>query len=360
MVKKVTSDCASFPRHDHGFKAPGIIPRSHSSAVRNDVQRFLRYLRNRLFDIPEAETSCTRRGFKNGEPGMRMHIEEIGRTFLRGYRAAIESDRSNELAARLNALPPAFQGFAFEGAAMGLALLDRVTPWKKNRFHRFLHGPGRPHIYMLHVGVGWLHGRFPFSIQRTKALLDPLLCWLALDGYGFHEGYFHWPRYLDGTYTPSRLKGYDRRCFDQGLGRSLWFVMGGDAKEIPARIGGFPEHRRADLWSGIGLACTYAGEIQREALASLKSAAGAYRPQLAQGAAFAAKARLRAGNPTEYTQWAVPMLCGLPFEQAADITDQAKENLPLHSNTPPSYEIWRQRIQARFQDAKHSFSYTDA
>src|SRR3712207_8380154 len=46
---------------------------------------------------------------------------------------------------------------------------------------------------------------------------------------------------------------------DQGLGRSLWFVQGADVRRIPATVNAFPAERRPDLWSGLGLACGYAG-----------------------------------------------------------------------------------------------------
>ena len=42
--------------------------------------------------------------------------------------------------------------------------------------------------------------------------------------------------------------------FDQGLGRSFWFVNGGNPELIAQTIHSFPDSRQADFWSGIGLA----------------------------------------------------------------------------------------------------------
>ena len=81
---------------------------------------------------------------------------------------------------------------------------------------------------MVHVGVGWVWARVPFGFRRRQRRLDPLLGWLAFDGWGFHEGFFHWPKYIAGQPAPKKLKGYERRVFDQGLGRSFWFVNGGN------------------------------------------------------------------------------------------------------------------------------------
>lgn len=200
---------------------------------------------------------------------------------------------------------------------------------------------------MVHVGFGWMLARFPWRISKSLKQLDPLLKWLAIDGYGFHEGYFHWHRYLKEKSIPKTLSGYACRAFDQGLGRSLWFVKGADVHEISATIANFPSERRADLWSGVGLACTYAGGADRSTVEALRSLAQLYQPQLAQGAAFAAKTRHRADNPTEHTELACQILCGLSATAAAEVTDTFLEQLPS-DGIEPAYEIWRQRIQSRF------------
>src|SRR5438477_154297 len=101
--------------------------------------------------------------------------------------------------------------------------------------------------------------------------------------------------------TPAPLLHYAARVFDQGLGRSFWFVNGGNPELIVGVIKAFPAARQPDLWSGIGLAATYAGIITEDALVLLREQAGEHWPCLAQGAAFAAKARHRAGNPSPYT-----------------------------------------------------------
>jgi hypothetical protein len=54
---------------------------------------------------------------------------------------------------------------------------------------------------MAHVGIGWAIARLPWlrrRIEQPLNRLDSLLRWLAVDGYGFHEGYFYWPDYVEG------------------------------------------------------------------------------------------------------------------------------------------------------------------
>jgi len=282
---------------------------------------------------------------------MRARLEQVGGIFLDGYHGALRHPAPLALAARLNSADPELQGFAFEGAAMGLALLDALTPWRPNRVTGFLNGAGDAHAYMVHVGVGWLWARFPFGFRRFRRRLDPLLCWLAFDGWGFHDGFFHWPKYVDGQPPPRRLAGYERRAFDQGLGRSWWFVHGGNPELIADTIAGLPAERGPDMWSGVGLAATYAGIASESVLRSLRLSASSCWPHLAQGAAFAAKARQRAGNTTDYTERAAQALCGWSAFQAARLCDLTMENLPAEG-LQPAYESWRQRIQARMAESR--------
>jgi enediyne biosynthesis protein E3 len=304
-----------------------------------------------IFGISKAETTFARRGFRGGENGRREGIERVGTAFVAGYQAALENSRAEILVPRLEAMAPDLRGFAYEGAAMGLGLLDRVTPWRRDRVQSFLRGAGDAHTYMVHVALGWVAARMPGNLEKQMEPLDPLLRWLVLDGYGFHEGFFHWPKYLRDGLPPRRVTGYATRVFDQGLGRSLWFVEGGGVARLRETVAGFAESRRADLWSGVGLASVYAGEVTDAELKLLLEAAGKFQPQLAQGAAFAAKARHRAGNPTAYTERACRILCGLSSADAAALTDAALENLPAHG-AEPAYEIWRQRIQKQFSRGK--------
>jgi hypothetical protein len=259
---------------------------------------------------------------------------------------ALEETDLSILMERLNSVDPDLRGFSFEGAAMGLALVDLITPWKKDRWHLLLKKSAASHQYMMHVGAGWAMAQLRW-FERHPALSDPLLGWLVIDGYGFHRGYFQWPRYVVEQKLPKRLSAYAKRVFDQGLGRSLWFVDGADVGRIPVTIATFDPARQPDLWSGIGLACAYAGGVAAGAIKALQGAAGSYRPQLAQGAAFAAKARQRAGNQVEYTDLACRILCGLSADAAAAITDEALEDLPI-DGARPAYQVWRERTQHAF------------
>ena len=258
--------------------------------------------RQLVLGISPGEACFSRRGFRETDRPAQMLLEEVGTVFIYGYNAALCGDPS-EVARRLASVSPDLTGFAYEGAAMALCLLDYVqpTPRRGGRFQRFLNGAGAGHLYMAYIGAGWALARLPWARRRPSKFLealDPLLHWLTVDGYGFHEGYFHTTRTVEDQARPTQLESYAARAFDQGLGRSLWFVEGADVERVASRVGAFPIGRRDDLWSGIGLASSYAGGLESVGLATLRDLCPMpHRVSLGQGAAFAANARATGRQP---------------------------------------------------------------
>ena len=307
-----------------------------------------RRLARRLLGIAPGETSFERRGFRWDSEELRARLEEVAGRFVEGYHSALEARSVDGLASRLAEIPVETRGFSYEGAGMALALLDMLTPWRRNRLDGFLSGPADPHCYLVHVGAGWILARLPLSPERLLARLDRVQGWLALDGYGFHEGFFGWPRSVAQQQVPAKVRGYARRAFDQGLGRSLWFVEGAGPERIHGRTSAFPDERQGDLWSGAGLACAYAGGCGRETVEEMLRLSGEHASQLAQGAAFAAAARERAANPAPQTELACQTLWGLGAAAVAEIVVQAGEDLPA-DGAVPGFEAWRRRIQLCFE-----------
>jgi enediyne biosynthesis protein E3 len=319
-----------------------LVSRSHGGS--GPIRRAL----TAAFRIPEAEVDVRRRAFHCDSDPVRERLEEVGRSFLRGYHAALEEADLPALGARLDRAAPEYRGFGHEGAGMALALLDVLAPWRR-RLSAFLAGPGKPQHYIVTIGAGWILGRLPIGSSLLLRRLDPVLGWLALDGYGFHEGYFHWPRSVARQQVPRKLRGYARRGFDQGLGRSLWFVRGADPERIAETIRGFQPSRQGDLWAGVGLAASYAGGCDRTALTSLRHAAGRFVPMLAQGATFAAASRVHGGNRAAHTDLASEVICEAEASQLETVFTEASRDLPP-DGTEPAFEVWRCRIQSHFSN----------
>lgn len=275
--------------------------------------------------------------------------QKVFATVMQGLRATLEDSRFDVLVSRLNEIEPEWRGFAYEGAGVGLVICDYLLPWKK-RLPAFVRGPGDPYIIPVYIGAGLALARF-HSRKPEKFLTrleDPAFRWMVIDGYGFAKGYFAQRRHIQEQAVPAHLSPYGRRVFDQGLGRSIWFVAGENVDRVAGIIASFPEARQADLWSGAAFACTYAGSsMERQELERLLTVSGRYRPQLAMAAALAAKRRHGFGHITPHTELACQVLSGLPGERAAAIADQALENLPTISMEAP-HKIWRERIEAQF------------
>ncbi len=294
---------------------------------------------SRLLTISRNEVPFARRGFVPRRAEACRHLEEVGTAFVMGYNLAVTMPDLDDLIGRLNQVAEPRVGFAFEGAAMGLGILDSLPFALANRWSRLVIAAPE-HNYMLHVGLGWAWARIPWKRWRLSSQVErlaPLLRWLAVDGLGFHDAFFSTRRVVTEHRVP-RIDGYSRRAFDQGVGRALWFVCCADPQAVRDTLIAFPADRHRDLWAGVGLAMTYAGGGLMETVESLAEFAGPYHAELAQGAAFAAQARRRAGNPTEHADRVCQRIWGRSADETAQVTDDAL--VGLSDSDVPSQADW--------------------
>ena len=295
-----------------------------------------------LFGVSEEATS-----FSENDRQAAQRLKTVVRTVTKGCQLTLQNSKFETLVVRLDAFDPELRGFAYEGAGIGLAALDCLLPWK-NRTRAFLDGPGSAFIYAVPLGAGMALARLHRKPEQFLKRLDPVLGWLIIDGYGFHEGFFAQQRTVARQQIPAHLSAYGRRVFDQGLGRSIWFSEETNVARVAATIAAFSEERQADLWRGVGLACGYTGGAERTVIETLQVAAGSYRSQLALGVAIAANARHSVGNPSPTADLASEVVWGLPSQTISRMVDAARENLPAGTRVEPAYEVWRQRIEAQF------------
>src|SRR5258708_6102093 len=168
-----------------------------------------------------------RKSLVNALPKVTGSNQRVFTTVMQGLRATLEDSRFDVLVLRLSEIEPEWRGFAYEGAGCAFAIFDSVLPWRK-RLQAFVHGPGAPYIIPVYIGAGLalarFHSRRP---ERFLARLEnPAFRWMVADGYGFAKGYFSQQRHIEEKVVPAHLSSYGRRVFDQGLGRSIWFIGG--------------------------------------------------------------------------------------------------------------------------------------
>lgn len=305
-------------------------------------------------------------GFALDDAPARPQLEYGARQLLMGFEFGIEQKDHAALVTRLETLQREYRGFAYEGAAMALTLRDVLSPAPGNGLvESFLagpgyeDGPGSKHIFMAYMGIGFALGRLPRmlwhrALPEQRELADHrCLRWLIIDGYGFHMAFFEHEKWVDEQYRP-RSYGYPgpvdytHRVVDQGIGRAMWFVHGGNVERLLRAVGGFPPARRADLMAGVGLAVTYAGGVGEDALVALLRGAPEYRAEIAQGAVLALRGRVVADLCTPHNEMAARVLCDRTPEEASDIAVKEIADLPEDGRVP-AYEVFRQRIQKWFR-----------
>jgi hypothetical protein len=297
-------------------------------------------LRKTLMGGLPPEVAAFARGVTDAE----KHLGTIFLTVVQSYQATLKDSRLSTIVPRLQAVGPELRGFAYEGAGMGLMQLDCLLPWKR-RLARFLAGPAARYACPTSVGAGLALARLKKQPEAFLDRFDPLLCWYAIDGYGFRYGIFARQQSLVERVYPQHLSPQARPVFDQGLGRSLWFGNGADPARIAPLVEPFPAARQGDLWAGAAFACAYAGGAARAQVAALLDVAPAYRAHLAVGAALGARERQLGGNLVPHSELACELLCGLSAAQAAARANEALQDLPADRS---AYALWRQRIAAGF------------
>jgi hypothetical protein len=281
-------------------------------------------------------------GFTAAPPVLQQSLSSVVNAFATGYNGALERQ---EAWSTLTSVPHPLRGFAVEGAAMSSALLDLLTLSGGRRLRLLGASDGTRYIHLIHVGAGWAFARLRVRPWRGISYAAPLLRWLAWDGWGFHQAYFHPRQVLERQWVERAARTAVRPVRDQGAGRALWFYAGADPGHIAAVIARFPPTRQPDLWAGIGLAAAYTGAQPPDVAERLTALAGEHRDHVAQGAAFAAKAHELSGGTPRMPAEAIWALTGASPGAAAEWTDAAYATAVQQADTPAAYEHWRALIR---------------
>ncbi|EWM64836.1 hypothetical protein MCBG_01969 [Micromonospora sp. M42] len=204
------------------------------------MARILLALRQRILTPDKREALFDTRGFHVKNDAARQALESAGQSFIGGFGDAAGAPEPRAAEELLESRPAPLRGFAYEGAAMAYALMDGLRPGGGRGMARFLAGRGDAHVYMAHVGAGWAMARLPR--WRRPAILppDPLLRWLALDGYGFHQALLNDGQYVNARHATRRTSGR-RSCGTTR--RTRW------TRASAGRCGSSPAPTRPN-WSG--------------------------------------------------------------------------------------------------------------
>ncbi len=308
-------------------------------------------IRRFLFGLPLINIENTWKNVPNVETSTRKKLRPPVIAFITGLNTAIEVALSELLIGQLEGLNDNCRGFAYEGAGMGLAIIDYSRD--KGMVKKFLRGEGANYPELIHVGLGCATAALKKDLWGKLAEIEPMQRWWIPDGYGFFTGIYKWEDTVEELIVPRQIEGYALRAFDRGLGRRMWFAFSGEVEEVAQAIAKFPQSRQADLWSGIGLASTFAGGVDERVLIRLKELSKSFSSYVALGSTMAAKCRYTAGNIVEYTDFACSILCEMTASEAAEVVVKALEKLEVDPNEPldaeqPAFETMRENIRSCF------------
>jgi hypothetical protein len=218
-------------------------------------------------------------------------MENIKAIFQRSRESASQLESIPDLISELERTEREFLSVAYEGAAMGLALKDfSNSDDTHSNWFSFLSASKR-HAPQVYIGLGW-------AVAQEKRTgipaLSPNMEFRVWDGCGYFDGIFRQRQTIKGQNRLEYIPEKNYRGYDEGLGRSIWYICKGDETKVPEMIHPFSEERQSDLWRGIGIACSYVGGFEENALMDLMSSAGKHSAQLGIGAAMVAESRIEA------------------------------------------------------------------
>ena len=289
----------------------------------------------------------------NGQNEVAYRMEKIREIFQHIMQVCAGQDDLKLLVEELEHTANEFRSVAYESASMLLALKDFPINNALNSWRLFMKGPGAKHAAQVHAGLGWALAQQRIALLPVIETIDPLMQFRVLDGYGYYDGIFRQRKTIGEHLIPPDFNNEFLMGYDQGVGRSLWYICKGDILKIPGLLAGFSLSRQSDLWRGIGIACVYVGGTGENILRELLAGALNHRSQLSAAAALVARTRNDADALTSDTELACRTWCNCSTEAAIAITITAE---PLTNTSPANaYQTWLSNIITTFESVDKNY-----
>lgn len=218
-------------------------------------------------------------------------------THIQGlFRQVHENDLSTEeLCLFMSGFLPEYISVVYEAQSAKLAAqeLKEIIPF--GRWAAFLDANSEQHRSQIFVGFGWaIAENNAFDKIKLYAFASCDL-WRISDGCGYYYGLFRRRESVRQQLLPTELPDSMVDGFDQGLGRSLWYLMQGSPERIRDLIAHFPLERHRSLWRGVGLAMAYVGGVEKDVLINLIQCVGPHISSLKCGVLLAIDGKKKAG-----------------------------------------------------------------
>lgn len=311
---------------------------SESLPLTANLQQVLRYLQS-LGKLTHLHSRHLGTPTKNNC----QELQQLWGMLIDGYNAGLETP-ATRLKSQLQSAGICEGRVLYEGAAAAKAslCLTGKMPW--SHLDPFLSEVEPYGLATLGLGVGaaFSHLRLPFSVSRTIEL--EYWAWMACDSYGFTEGMYNSHATIVAQ-SPKDVSGLAKHAFHQGVGRSFYFISGGDPRRIIKLIDFFPAENRNDLWNGVGLMTGYWGLLDAKDVRHLLKRTGSSRSAFQQGISIAALLRTEGSAVKDFCEDASRISCGASAQEVAKIAVQAMSAEPILKSAVTYYR-WQNSIDS--------------
>ena len=229
-----------------------------------------------------------------------------------------------------------------KGLQRGIAGAELLTPFsKRKRALEFAEDRSGNQRVLAYVGIGV---GCAFFHRHPKTYWPKMHAdsrdWV-LDGYAFMKGYFSRKKYVDRQVIPYGLARTDLMMFDQGLGRVIWIMSGGDVERTVKTFREFPADRQRALWGGLGVVTSYVGICDEAGYQELTRRSGDHRGAFARGIAFSCYQCVADENVCPHTEIAARLLWNKPVQDVAEmyprLLQEAATRQGIHSRVAYAY-----------------------
>jgi len=272
---------------------------------------------------------------------------ELIQSIFREVQDSFDENKSvGKLVASLDGYNVEFRSIAYESASMCIAIDDYEKYNELKFWFSFLNQNQEKHATQIHIGLGWALAQKEINPEPLLKKFEPMMRYRVLDGYGYYEGIFRRRKSILNQQKPDFIDKTAASAYDQGLGRSIWYLNNGDITLAKNMIQKFPAERHADFWRGLGIAITYVGGCDEKYLQEIFTAAENYQPNLAAGAMMGFVSRHYAGLDTEGSILAAEVLTHQSKDHILKLNEQLRTDLDVQNvNT---YRMWIDGMELHF------------
>jgi len=223
------------------------------------------------------------------------NIQLIQSVFQEAQNYASKENDRKAILSHLNKIKHAFTSVAYEGTSFILAERSIKNNNSLKDWEYFLKETKGLHDSQIHVGLGWAIAAINADLNLYTQKITPLLYSRVLDGYGYYYAIFKRRIAIRSAQIPNNIRPDQVSAFNQGIGRSLWYLAEGKIEKLTRLIQLIQSERHGDLWRGIGIAYTYVGGEPIESIERINLLSGEYNKEFLCGIALALYARNKSG-----------------------------------------------------------------